>query len=829
MTPERWRITKRIFDAASALDVAERLKFLDEACAGDAELRREVESLLAAHDDADSRYESPILVVDPLIGRQMGAYQIIRKLGAGGMGAVYLASRADEQFRRLVAIKAIRAELLDKDTLRRFENERHTLAALDHPNIVRLLDGGTSEDGIPYLVMDYVEGQPIDRYCADQGLSVRQRLELFRALCLAVHYAHQNLVVHRDLKPGNVVVTPQGVPKLLDFGIAKLLRPEYAAGQVGLTRTAAQPLTPEYASPEQIHGRPVTTASDIYSLGVLLYTLLVGAHPFHRQKNSSYELERAICETEPAPPSAAVPAEAARLLHGDLDAIVLTAMRKEPPRRYASAERLAEDVRRYLAGEPVAARGESPVYRARKFLGRHQSTMALSAAAMVVLVLLAVGAYREYLRSQRLVTELRDFSNFVTNRLDKIRTEPTVAQNEIVGKAVSTLDELARNVAGDDSLRRDLVNGYLKMANVQGNLLVASSGNTAAALKSANKAFEIADDLTRRGSPQAPARAEMSQAHESLGDLLNARGQYATAIGHYRQAMELDDGEKRTITVLTKLASAQGDEMDPAAAADTYEEILEKVNHSSKPNRKFAAFAQERLAWFRMLSGEPSSAEQAVRGAIAIYEEMAGATPSPSARYNLANAHKTLAEVLMRQGKNADALAECRASLEIHRALLNDDVANEQYSRMSARDDMLLADLLSALGQGSEARAAAMRAAAYFRPKALTPVPEPYHLLSYLQLVLNGPFPDIANGSETLRLARKAVEITGGSDAEALDYLAKALDREGRIAEAANYQEKAIALLPKDIPGRPKTEFRRRFEQTLTSLQSKAASAQRQP
>src|SRR5437764_2096118 len=368
----RWQLGKGVFDAAMEHDAPERRAFVAAASGGNAELQQDVESLLDAHDDAGSRYDAPVIAGDPLIGREMGAYRILRRLGAGGMGAVYLGPRADSRFRRLVAIKAIKADAVDAHTLRRFENERHTLAALEHPNIVRLLDGGATSDNIPFLVMDYVEGQPIDRYCRDRNLTIAERLGLFRQLCAAVHYAHQNLVVHRDLKPANILVTPQGVPKLLDFGIAKLLRPEYAAGAVGYTLTAAQPMTPEYASPEQILGQPVTTASDVYALGVLLYALLTDSHPFQSQGASSYEVERAICETEARNPSAAAPPERARQLRGDLDTIVLTAMRKEPQRRYASAEHLSEDIRRYLVGAPVLAHGDSAVYRARKFIGRHR-------------------------------------------------------------------------------------------------------------------------------------------------------------------------------------------------------------------------------------------------------------------------------------------------------------------------------------------------------------------------------------------------------------------------------------------------------------------------
>ncbi len=376
MTPEHWKKVKGLFDQAMDRDAHERQPFLDEACAGDLELREEVDSLLAAQEDAGSRYDAPIVSgtsKDPMIGRHIGSYRILRRLGAGGMGAVYLASRDDAQFRRLAAVKLIRPDVLDESSRRRFENERNTLAALEHPNIVKLLDGGTTEDGWPYLVMDYIEGQPIDQFAGSRSLTIAERLDLFRTLCGAAHYAHQNLVVHRDLKPANILVTPQGVPKLLDFGIAKLLRPAYAAATVGFTRTNAQPMTPEYASPEQILGQPITTASDVYSLGVILYVLLTGVHPYKGTSQSLHELERSICEADPVKPSQAAPPALARELRGDLETIVLKAMCKEPQRRYASADQLAEDVRRYLAKEPLSARPDTLLYRTQKFVGRHKA------------------------------------------------------------------------------------------------------------------------------------------------------------------------------------------------------------------------------------------------------------------------------------------------------------------------------------------------------------------------------------------------------------------------------------------------------------------------
>jgi serine/threonine protein kinase len=336
MTPERWQQVKSLFDGIVERAPEERDAFLSMACGNDEELRREVIALLKSDSTVgDSLFERPLLNTvpeDSLAGRSLGPYRLLRRIGHGGMGSVYLAVREDDQFHRRVAIKAVKPELVSEHAMRRFQNERQTLAALDHPNIVKLLDWGTSEDGIPYLVMDYIEGERIDQFCDGRNLPVADRLGLFLTVCAAVHYAHQNLVVHRDLKPSNILVTPQTVPKLLDFGIARLLKAEYACQTVGITRTEMQPMTPEYASPEQILGRPITTATDVYSLGVLLYRLLTDQHPFQLKTHSVLELERAICETEPEKPSLAAGrrGEFSRRLGRDLDNIVLMAMRKEP-------------------------------------------------------------------------------------------------------------------------------------------------------------------------------------------------------------------------------------------------------------------------------------------------------------------------------------------------------------------------------------------------------------------------------------------------------------------------------------------------------------------
>ena len=419
MNREQWQRVKQLVDHAILTDPGERSAYLDAACGEDRELRQEVESLLAAHEQAGTDFlkdpavdfKSAVSAPAARAHSRIGVYQIIDQLGHGGMGEVYRAARADGQYDQQVAIKLVRVGLDTSFLLERFRHERQILASLDHPNIARLLDGGTTENGTPYLVMELLEGVPIDQYCDEHKLSVTQRLQLFRQVCGAVQYAHQRLVIHRDLKPSNVLVTREGVPKLLDFGIAKILDQSSDA-----QTTLGQSMTPEYASPEQIRGETITTASDVYSLGVGLYQLLTGCSPYGVNTNNAHELSRAILETEPPRPSTVVlnpkvvppgdtkinaeplssagvsnagegsPARLARRLQGDIDNILLMALRKEPQRRYASVEQFAEDIRRHLAGLPVIAAKDSWNYRTGKFVRRHRAAIIAAGLALVALI-----------------------------------------------------------------------------------------------------------------------------------------------------------------------------------------------------------------------------------------------------------------------------------------------------------------------------------------------------------------------------------------------------------------------------------------------------------
>ncbi len=422
MSSEQSQPAIEIFDTASGLPPEERDGYLASACDGDDDLRRQVERLLLRHEEAEAEgFLAQPALPDPnretagLLGRQIGTYKLLRELGSGGMGIVYLAIRADDVYQKEVAVKLVWPAMQRTSVIRRFKQERQILARLDHPNIARLLDGGATEEGWPYIVMEYVDGAPITEYCDARRLNITERLKLFRTVCAAVSYAHQNLIVHRDLKPGNIFVTTEGAVKLLDFGIAKLLDPEPQSSEPTLTGLPL--LTPEYASPEQANGEAITTASDIYSLGVALYELLTGHRPYRIENPSPREIARVIAEAKPEPPSTAIsrvvtetnpegetrtvrspemvsatregaPEKLRSRLRGDLDNIVLMALRKEPGERYQSAAQLSEDIERYLTGRPILAQTPTIAYRVGKYVRRHK---ALTAAVALVFIALIAG------------------------------------------------------------------------------------------------------------------------------------------------------------------------------------------------------------------------------------------------------------------------------------------------------------------------------------------------------------------------------------------------------------------------------------------------------
>ena len=538
MQAERWQRIENILQCAIDCGAGQRSAFLDSACGADAELRREVESLLAWNEKSgftnSSALDEGIRSLERRSEkieeeRRIGAYRVLREIGRGGMGTVYLAARADDEFQKLVAIKIIRRGLDTDDIIVRFRSERQILATLDHPNITRLLDGGTTDDGLPYFVMEYIEGEPIDVYCDRRRVGLNERLKLFQGVCAAVRYAHQNLVVHRDIKPGNVLVTKEGVPRLLDFGIAKLLAPGANPNQTAAT---VRLLTPDYASPEQVRGEPITTASDVYSLGVLLYVLMTGRSPYRQTMSTPAEIERSICEEEPERPSVAVMGEAdprlRRRLKGDLDNIVLMALRKEPHRRYTSVERLSDDIRRHLGNLPVIARPDTRRYRIAKFIQRNKAGVA--AAALISLVLIAGMAavlwqahvarleQAKAARINAFLQEMIGFSAVGGNSANRKGHDATVAE---------MLDDAAQRI---ETELKDQPEVRAEMLATIGGTYVASAKYDVS-VRYLKEAYDL--DLKLYG-PHARQTASVMPA---LAGLAYFKGDYATADSWFEKAL----------------------------------------------------------------------------------------------------------------------------------------------------------------------------------------------------------------------------------------------------------------------------------------------------
>jgi serine/threonine-protein kinase len=675
---ERWTRVKKLFEAAADLAPHERAVLLSNECDGDDSLRREVESLLDSDAQTDAFIEQPVLEMprdlfpeppdESLVGRQFGAYQIIREIGRGGLGAVYLAARADDEYRKQVAIKLIRRGLDTEDILQRFRNERQILAELDHPNIARLIDGGTTEDGLPYFVMDYVNGEPIGAYCDAHNLSTTERLTLFRKVCAAVTYAHQNLVIHRDLKPSNILVAADGEPRLLDFGIAKLLGPEEEA--LAPTMAGQRIMTPEYASPEQVKGERITTVSDVYSLGVLLYELLTGRRPYRLKTRTAEEIAHAITAQEPARPSTAVtqnnslsPKSAIRdpkSLRGDLDNIVLMAMRKEPARRYASVGQFSEDIRRHLAGLPVVARKDTVSYRGGKFINRHR--IGVAAAALILLSLLGgiIATLIQVRTARRERAKAEAISIFLGRTLNanpdrNPKGQPTV--QDILQDASRRLaaEELSDQPEVRAELQRIIGESYLSLSQYD----LAEQNLTAA--------LETQTRLTGEDSIAA-LRTGISLA--SLWAA--AKGDYAKANTFYLAKLPLLRAEQKkgnlsadylnsALNGFALLRRAQGDSKQ--AEALLREEIT-LIPYISSEHKKNAGVAQAVLALTLADQGKFDEAIKIVREKIVAIREK-----SDEASSELAANLTGLGSFLLENGQTGESLERLREAEGIYRKL----------------------------------------------------------------------------------------------------------------------------------------------------------------
>ncbi len=680
MSQKRAEEVERISYQAMIRPAVERADFLGRACGDDLELRREVESLIAADARAGMFMERPFLeACQPPstdgVESRVGPYRLLRKIGEGGMSVVYLAIRADDQYRKRVALKIVGHGLATEERLRRFRVERQILASLEHPSIARLLDGGTTESGLPYFVMELIEGEVIDTYCDRRRLALDERLSLFREVCAAVHYAHRNLIVHRDLKPSNILVTAEGVPKLLDFGIAKLLNPDLALPDPHPTDTWLRAMTPEFASPEQLIGGVITTASDVYALGILLYQLLTGRLPRRVDERSPVALARFATEVEVKRPSAAVlgagretddpevlararqmtPKQLARRLRGDLDNIVLSALRTEPDRRYNSAELLAEEVARHQAGLPVRARGDEIGYRLGKSFRRHRLVLALAAGFALAVGLFVAALFGQVRQTVAARDQAEETVRYVERMLSVADPDLGVGEKATVREALDRgLEQLA-----------ELEEQPLLRARLQHFLgeMYADLG-----------AFETAESLlhaaleVRRGHPSA--RDPVLETLNELSRVVLLRGRYAEAEQISREAYGLArrlPGAARGLAAegLAGMAAARGEQGDLSGAEHWHRQALAMRRELFGEDHETVAESLRALASVRWQQGQDEAGEALHRRALAILEARFGEDHP-----EVASALHDLGTVLHDRGDYGRAEPVLRRALELRRARL---------------------------------------------------------------------------------------------------------------------------------------------------------------
>jgi non-specific serine/threonine protein kinase/serine/threonine-protein kinase len=858
MTPQRWQRAKAIFDRAIELSPSAREDFVRAECGPDALLASEVLDLLAAHDQASSgafdfSAERSAASEDPMRGRVLGPYRVIRRLGSGGMGRVYLGERVDDQFHRRVAIKVMHTNDEGGEIARRFQIERRTLAVLDHPNIVRLLDAGTAGEGLPYLVMDYVEGQPIDEFCASRGFSIPERLAAFRSICAAVQYAHQNLVVHRDLKPTNVLVTAAGDVKLLDFGIAKILRPEYMP-DAALTRTNAHPMTPDYASPEQVRGEPITTATDIYSLGVLLYRLLTGNLPYQLKTGQTFELERAICEQDPAPPSASIRraesgsdrASPRLAWNADLDAIVLQAIRKEPQRRYATAEHLSEDIRRYLTGLPVAARKGTLRYRAGKFAARNRTAVALAivaACGLLASTLMSVwyarSAARERDRAERRFKEVRQLAKFfVFDFNDSLQAGVTGARRQLVETALEHYRRLLPEAAGDVTLQKEIVEGYLRIGDVRGNPRAANIGDVAGAKASYHAALRLAEDILKTRPDDVETRQSRARAILRIGEMTALQGDGPTARQEYERSLRAFEdlyrsGGRRAEALLDllmafdKLGLVQYELGDLQGARRSYRGILERLEElpaaarAAAQLRWYEARANSKLGLIIAAEGQVVAGTKAAETGAGLFDELARDAPSPKHRRDAAAARLAVAELLVRAGRRLEARQHFHTGLASLQKLATEDPANKQLQRDIYLGLAYLGEMYARDGNRAEGRRLLGESIEVMRALCAREDASQDDHRNYAWFLLSTPFEEMRNTQAGLRHAQIAAELSAGANPAILDTLARAYAARGEWEKAAQTQEKAVALLPPLSAGGAASHLRKELQENLQAFRER--------
>ena len=761
MEPEKWQKVKSIFNDVIELDEAEREGFLALQSA-ETEVLVEVRKMLSADDESLIQHSpfSKLAEAETNDGKppeKIGHYKIVREVGRGGMGVVYEAVRDDGEFSQRAAIKIIKRGMDSDDILRRFRNERQILAELQHTNIARLFDGGVTESGSPYYVMEFIEGEAIDVYCRERDLSVTEKLGLFRQVCAAVSYAHSQLIVHRDLKPSNMLITADGSVKLLDFGIAKVLNTD-GPDSLG-TATQLGMMTPAYASPEQIRGDKVTTVSDVYSLGVVFYQLLTGDRPYQTEGKSIAEMADLVCNSALVRPSDAtspsvVRAEGerafalrlrtqSRSFKGDLDNITLKALQKDPARRYQSVEQFSEDIRRHLIGQPITARPDTSSYRLKKFVSRNRGPVF---AGVLIFLSLCAGigialwqarrAEQQKALAENRFAEVRELANSVIFKYhDAIAALPgsTAAREMLVKDATRYLDNLAKEAGEDPALQRELALAYIKLGDVLGKAYSANVGDTAGATESYQKAAALLESASNSGKSDSRIKADLVKAYSSLFEIYMRSShpdkfvvlEKAMSIQDELVAAEPNDSANKLQKANLLLLSGDAGGLRFSDKLPTFENALAMGNelYSMDPkNQEYIRFLMrinQRLATNHIWMGneayekakDPVAARALYGKALPFAErslEMAEALynldpRNNTYRRNYAMGSSNLAEAYVKNGKRAEALKLIDRTLAILRQMESEDARNKENRSDISFAHESIADIWEYLGEINKA------------------------------------------------------------------------------------------------------------------------------
>jgi eukaryotic-like serine/threonine-protein kinase len=825
MNPTKWKTIKETFSAILDLPEAERTECL--ARETDEEIRLEVEKLLIAHEKAEGFIDKPILIEqgiaedhakDNFIGKQIENYLILERIGTGGMGAVYLAIRQNSDFKQKVALKLIKRGMDSEAIQTRFAIERRILSTLKQPNIAQLLDGGISSEGLPFFVMEFVEGKPLNEFCSENNLSLEARLEIFRRICSAVEHAHKNLIIHRDLKPSNVLVTADGTPKLLDFGIAKLLSDEDSE----TTATQAKIFTPEYASPEQILGKTVTTATDVYSLGVILYELLTQHRPFETKGKSFEEIVKSVCETEPTAPSSMSDTETQRRgdtekeleistnivaspvrhvsasqLKGDLDNIILKALRKEPAERYGSVQQLSEDIWRFLQGLPVLARPQTIGYRFGKYVKRHKA--GVFAAALVLLSLIggisiatwqAIVASRERARAEKRFDDVRKLANLVLfdyqDEIAKLQGS-TPIRERMINDGMAYLDSIFPESNNDKNLQLEIARAYQKIGDIQGNPFQPNLGQVEPALTSYLKSKEITEQLYSENPENLGFLKALAKADMSVGSIYLTKGDFPNALENYRQSS----------TLYEKLAKNES-------------EYIEALYGLAQVSRYFG-FVYSR-------QGNTEKALESFQDCLAKYQELTAKSPNEKKyQSGLSAAYNKIGDEYFHRNDFQKSLENHQKTFQIDSAILESEPNNVRFKRNTiiglsrlSKDYLNLNDLPNAFEASKKALAMQSEIAdsdkqnMQFRSELGA-----YHIIhANIQSNIGDAKNAEENALTSIKILDELVEknpTEGAAKAElglAYSTTAEIFEKSGKIPETIDFYQKAVTNLDtKEVGG----------------------------